>query len=254
MASNKVHDDFQQEIQKAWEEYIIKDIHDLAIPEPDLSFLKQLPEKQKNIDKSEDMQLELLSLKRKHSSYRRFTKVAIILLAILVTSSAIGIFLNSESSYGVKNFFQNVKHLLSEDEPIVNENDVKTLSVSDWNEIENGRKVVGELYVPEYIPKGYTFDKAIFDNIDTIYKTSYSFINGEKELRINIQGIKDDTDIYVAGDPQKSPISGRAMYVEEDEEGCAITYIKEKHNFCVISRESKQETFKIIEGITKKAN
>ena len=254
MTNNKTHEDLKKEMQKAWEEYIIEDVDDIEIPKPDLSFLEK--SFSRNSEK-EELNLTFLSMKKRSSPFKRITKVAAVVLAIFITSSVIGIYLSSESSYSVRTMFLNIKHYFSASQPALDDNNVKTLTVSDWQKIEEGREIVGVLYVPKYIPAKYKFDKVSFNNSESFIITNYKYVNGDHTLSVIVQVIIDDTEAYIEGDLCKSPISGRDMYLEEDKEGGEriLTYPNPDKTFSVVSEIndiSQKEAFKIVESITKK--
>lgn len=257
MGERNVHKEFQKAMQEAWEEYVIdpSELTDEEIPKPDLSFLDKLLAE----DSSEqDTVLHFPASRKNHRRSRRFATVAAAVFAIFILSSTIGIFVNSEASYGIKAFVQNIRHFASENEPEVNENGAETLSVTDWDKIGNGKKVVGTLYLPTYIPKGYSFQNADFVDTsggigDGILEIGYNYSNGEKDLIISIWKIASDTETSVIGELEQSPISGRDMYVDQNKERgeYVITYVEGDMGCSVIAPTSKYEAFKIIEGIEK---
>lgn len=256
MAERNIHKEFQKAMQESWEEYVIdpSQLTDEEIPKPDLSFLDQLSEED---SAKQDTSLHFPASKKNHRRSRRFTTVAAAVLAIFILSSAIGIFVNSEASYGIKSFVQNIRHLASENEPEVNENGAKTLSITDWDKINNGKKVVGTLYLPTYIPKGYTFQEANFSDASggrgDLVNTTYTYSSEEKSLMLSIWKITSDTETSVIGELDQSPISGRDMYVDQNKERgeYVITYVEEDMGCSVIAPTSKYDAFKIIEGIEK---
>lgn len=256
MAERNIHKEFQKAMQEAWEEYVIdpSELTDEKIPEPDLSFLDKLLEED---SAEQDTVLPFPASKKNRRKARRFTTVAAAVLAIFIVSSAMSIFINSEASYGIKAFVQNIRHFASENEPEVNENGAETLSVTDWDKISNGKKVVGTLYLPTYIPKGYSFQNADFSDASggrgDLVDTTYTYSNGEKGLIISIWKIASDTETSVIGELEQSPISGRDMYVDQNKEQgeYVITYVEEDLGFLVVASTSKYEAFKIIEGIEK---
>ena len=138
LTDRNIHEEFRRAMQEAWEEAVIdtSDLKDEDIPAPDLSFLDHLSKEEPPERGIEFPPLAAGKKRRKLGG--RFTKVAAAVLAICIISSAMGIFVNSEASYGIKSFVQNIRHLASENEPEVNENGAKTLSIMDWDKINNG--------------------------------------------------------------------------------------------------------------------
>ena len=245
---NETHEKFRKAMQAAWEDSVLdrKDLEDLEIPEPDLSFLEQ-----EESGPEPEMNLEFLdSVEKKPRRFARFAKIAACVCLVFITGSAASIFWNSDSSYGVKSVIQNVKHFFSSEEPEVNENGVETLTVMDWNELENGRKVVGKLYAPEYIPQGYRFQEALFENVQGVQQCIfYTYVCDKKELKIQIQTWYGNVDVYLLGEAFRSPISGREMYLDESEGICTISYAEENQDYCVFAQLSQNEVLKVVEGI-----
>ena len=150
----------------------------------------------------------------------------------------------------MKSVIQNVKHFFSAEEPEVNENGVETLTVTDWKKVEDGKKVVGTIYVPEYIPEGYEFQEALFENAQGVQQSIfYTYLCGKKELKIQIQTWHGDADAYLLGEAFRSPISGREMYLDESDGICTISYAEENRNYCVFAPLSKNEVLKVVEAI-----
>ena len=261
MTDRNIHEEFRRAMQEAWEEAVIdtSDLKDEDIPAPDLSFLDHLSKEEPPERGIEFPPLAAGKKRRKLGG--RFTKVAAAVLAICIISSAMGIFVNSEVSYGIRNFVQNIRHLALENEPEITETGAEYLPVTDWDEIDNGKKVVGTLYIPEYIPKGYTFQKAEFVDAsggmgDGTLDMTYSYNSGEKLLMVTIWKVASGSETSVLGELEQSPISGRDMYVALDEERkeYVITCVEQDLVFFVSAPVSKYEAFKIMEGIRKQDN
>lgn len=260
MTDRNIHEEFRRAMQEAWEEAVIdtSDLKDEDIPAPDLSFLDHLSKEE---PPERGIELPTLAVGKKHRKLGgRFTKVAAAVLAICLISSAMGIFVNSEASYGIRSFVQNIRHLALENEPEITETGAEYLPVTDWGEIKSGKKVVGTLYIPEYIPKGYTFQKAEFADASggrkEMLNTSYYYRSGDKLIDVTITRVTSGNETSVLGELEQSPISGRDMYVALDEERkeYVITCVEQGMTFFVSAPVSKYEAFKIIEGIKKQDN
>ena len=237
MENKNIHNQFKKVMQEAWEHVDLdkETVEQFAIPEPDLSFLEDLESKNKKPEK-----------------HHRLAKIAVFLIAVFLTSSAIRLFMNSQASYGVKSLIQNVKHVFSENEPVVDENGVQSLVLTDWEDLSDGKEIAGTLYVPSYIPEGYEFQEATFDRIEeTSTGTSYHFSNGKKDLYVDIEVLLDDMNVYVSGDLFQSPFSEKEMYYAKYDDGSAVTYAEGDHNFSVVGYLSKEEGTKVIEGIVE---
>ena len=133
MENKNIHSQLKTAMQEAWEHVDLdkETVEQFAIPEPDLSFLEDLESKNKKPEK-----------------HHRLAKIAVFLIAVFLTSSALSLFMNSQASYGVKSLIQNVKHFFSENEPVVDENGVQSLVLTDWEDLSDGKEIAGTLYVP----------------------------------------------------------------------------------------------------------
>ncbi len=240
METKTTHEKFKKAMQEAWEHVDLdkETVERSPIPEPDLSFL-------------EDLEPKSNKLFAKPKRNYRLAKIAVFIIAVFLTSSVFTIFINSQASYGVKSAVQNIKHFFSENEPIVDENGVQSLILTDWKDISDGKKIAGTLYVPSYIPEGYEFQEVSFDRVEAVAGTSYHFSKGKKELYVDIKVLFDDVDVYVAGEVFQSPFSEKEMYFEETDDGIYIAYAEGDHNFSVVGDLSKEEGTRIIEEIVE---
>ena len=237
MENKNIHSQLKTAMQEAWEHVDLdkETVEQFEIPEPDLSFLEDLESKNKKPEK-----------------HHRLAKIAVFLIAVFLTSSALSLFMNSQASYGVKSLIQNVKHFFSENEPVVDENGVQSLVLTDWEDLSDGKEIAGTLYVPSYIPEGYKFQEVSFDRVETAAGTSYHFLKGKKDLYVDIEVLFDDMDVYVKGDLFQSPFSEKEMYYAKYDGGSAVTYAAGDHNFSVVGDLSKEEGARVIEGIVER--
>ena len=237
MKNKNIHSELKKAMQETWDHVDLdkETVEQFEIPVPELSFLEDLESKNK-----------------KTKQHQRLAKIAVFLIAVFLTSSALSLFMNAQASYGVKSLIQNVKHFFSENEPVVDENGVQSLVLTDWEDLSDGKEIAGTLYVPSYIPEGYEFQEATFDRIEeTSTGTSYHFSNGKKDLYVDIEVLLDDMNVYVSGDLFQSPFSEKEMYYAKYDDGSAVTYAEGDHNFSVVGYLSKEEGTRVIEGIVE---
>ena len=237
MKNKNIHSELKKAMQETWDHVDLdkETVEQFEIPVPELSFLEDLESKNK-----------------KTKQHHRLAKIAVFLIAVFLTSSALSLFMNSQASYGVKSLIQNVKHFFSENEPVVDENGVQSLVLTDWEDLSDGKEIAGTLFVPSYIPEGYEFQEATFDRIEeTSTGTSYHFSIGKKDLYVDIEVLLDDMNVYVSGDLFQSPFSEKEMYYAKYDDGSAVTYAAGDHNFSVVGDLSKEEGTRVIEGIVE---
>lgn len=143
----------------------------IRTPQPDLSFLE---EKRKD----------------RPPLWKRLTKVAVIALAILVTSSGIAVWLNSESAvaakFGIEKAFYRLSNgIFSTDEEAqvtVEETEMR-LSIDDIGKIDKAAEFLPELLYPYYIPEGYTLKTLeITKRKNLAYEIDYNYVGKNEEL------------------------------------------------------------------------
>ncbi len=246
------HERLKETMQEAWRECTLnpEDMKEVEIPKPDLTFLDQTDEKTADLEAEQEINLDFLPPgKKKRSFFVRFSTIAAVVCLVFITGSAMNLFWDSDRSYGVRSVIQNVKHFLSPREPEVNENGALSLKVHNWADIHDGEKVVGTLYLPEYVPEGYTFKMALFEHIDGMNILCYIYTKGGDELGIDISIATYDNDLYINGEPFREPVSGKKMYWAEEEDCDILSYVEEERCYSISASLPQKELLKVIEGI-----
>lgn len=233
----------------------------LGIIEPCAVSLEQGMEQCCDLADIDEMDLGFLDdIRRPNRFVSRFGKITAILLLIFITASGTVLFLNSEASYGVRGAVQNMKHFFApEKEPTMDEDGLKELRITSWENVKNGKGLVDKFCLPGYIPEGYVFQEAYFSREDSVSSTSgtlYTYQKGKKELLIFIDTLKGgEWDMYLSGEPYIDPVSGKTLcLLEEEEDGTLTTdYITNDteaiYSIGVSSWLTKEENAKIINNL-----
>lgn len=242
MMNKQIHDEFRKEMRKAWEAYE-PECTPSDIPEPDLSFLDNFDN---NEDTEDELDLSFLNEKpKKKWQTAHLTKVAVIVIGILLTSGIVGTFLSVDSAYGVKPVIQKVKQFFSEDESGAEEKVV----ITDIKDLKKGLEVVKDTYVPQYLPAGYSFYEGEFVKFDGTLIAMLGYSNKDKLLTITTNISYDSSTIFISGDPYTSA-SGKEMYLEQLEDELTLTYLEGNFMFHVNGDISIGEAEKIMDNLT----
>lgn len=239
--NKQIHEEFRKEMQKAWEAYE-PECEPSDIPEPDLSFLDNLDDKENFED---ELDLSFLNEKpKKKWRHARFAKVAVLVIGILITSSIVGAFFSVDSAYGVKPVIQKVKQFFSEDESGAEEKVV----ITDIEDLKKGVKVVRDTYVPQYLPAGYVFEKGEFFKFDGTVIAMLGYSNKDNLITITTDKSYKSSTIFISGDPYTSA-SGKEMYLEQLEDELTLTYLEGNFMFHVNGDLSIEEAEKIMDNL-----
>lgn len=224
---------FNQAIQEASELYVRE--HYKA-PELDPALLKK-------IKKS-----------RKKSVYKRIVQIAAIFMVVAVGVSA-GIWANADGAYGGKKIINKWVNIISpldiEQKTAEDGSILETVTITDEKKIEDAGDFAEQLYMPEYIPSGYSFETLkIEKDADYIYQ-DYQYKKGKEYLTVsaNINRTGVDTGLTVTGELYKSPVTGDDLYVaayEGDE--YSVARIGDKVDCLVGGIGDIKEGIKVMEG------
>lgn len=173
------------ELKDAYDIYLEK--QGIEIPKPELSFMEEN--------------------KNKTPAWKRFAKAAVFVLAILVASSGIALWIDSGSASASKSGIEKVMNKLSngvfttEQSEISLEEQESILTLNDEKDIEKAKAFLPELMYPYYIPEGFKFSGLMVSKKgdgSRCMEYTYTGVSGE-ELRIHIS-YDPDEEIEVTGD------------------------------------------------------
>lgn len=116
-------------------------------------------------------------------------------------------------------------------------------------DIKLGADVVPEVYVPEYIPEGFTFAEGHFSNSKELFYMDYTYKKGDQKLLISVDKQKESADVYVAGEPYTTE-SGKEVYLMESETSTGVNYLTDLYMFSADGPLDKEEIIKIIDHLT----
>lgn len=263
MEARETHARLQREMREAWLNYKIEE-DDIEIPQPDLTFLEETDDLSQSADMEAIGPEFLESSKKSYCHVIRMGKVAVVLLAVLVTISTAAMFLDSDASYGGGGTIQNIKRFFSPKQGPVAENgdrsgkeaqvedpDQQDLIVTDWEDVKKHKDLMARLFLPQYIPEGYAFDRVWFANTEDVTAAVYTYRKGETKLMISVENLKEEGAASLEGDSYVEPKTGREFQIAKDKkEGTqTISVMEEDDVFRVCGVLDKEEGIKIIDSL-----
>lgn len=157
---------------------------------------------------------------------RRFVRVAAVAagLVIVLLGANLFILVNDEAdSYGDKGILHRIQqgiYGIFTDEEEVAENDVKeTLSISEEADLDVALEFLPELYLPGYVPAGYSFESLTIDEyFSGSFFAEYVLTGGEdREITIGLEYAEGDVEYASPGDGRFIEREDRKIYVAEDQ-------------------------------------
>lgn len=263
MEARDTHTRLQREMREAWLNYEIKE-EDMDIPKPDLAFLEEMDDLGQVADMQEIGPGFSESSKKKRRHVIRIGKVAVVLLAVLVSVSAAAMFLESEASYGGGSTIQNVKRFFSPEQGPAAENGIagekeaqlkddeqEDLIITEWEDVKKHKDLMARLFLPQYVPKGYAFQRVWFANTEDVTAAVYTYRKGETELMISVENLKEEGSASLEGDNYVEPKTGREFRIAKDRKDGTqtISRMEEDDVFRVRGVLDKEEGIKIIDSL-----
>lgn len=185
----------EQEMQKMLDN-IRKEYPDFWAEEPKLPKSCKNGKKLYNAEKS-----------RRH---RRRATIAACLTACVLGSTALTIFVNSETAHAMKFALEKKYYELSgmavatANPNQVSEKDAIVVSVTDESQIEMCKKFWNGLLIPEHITDGYEFETLIIEKHlkgEVLANYSYSNCDGDKlQIQMNTISEKDNSILWMVSD------------------------------------------------------
>lgn len=198
------HQVYQNFMQKAAEEYYEKQA---GAPEPpDLSFMKQSRNSKRD------------------RSVKRYSAIAAAVLVVLIGGVSIGgLFTGENEVYGDKGFLHRIYNAAmgigtDEQDEAAPEDYSESLIITDPDDLEEAVDFMdGKLYVPTYIPEGYTLKELSVEKTgDGMYLALYQYENKGRELRITQIPLTEDDQISTTDEGEMIRESDRIIYVKEE--------------------------------------
>ncbi len=272
MEARETHARLQCEMQAAWLDYKIEE-DDMDIPKPDLTFLEEMDSLGQGAGMKETDSVFLRDGTRSRQRVIRIGKVAVVLLAVLVTISGTAMVLDSDASYGGGGTIHNIKHFFSPKKGPAAENenagqndgqlsgneqqislggvDQKDLIITEWRDVEKHKNLVIRFFQPTYMPKGYVFQQVWFADTEDVTAAVYTYQKGENELMISVENLKEEGSVSLEGDSYVEPKTGREFHIAKDKKDgtCTISRMEEDDVFRVWGVLDKEEGMRIIDGL-----
>lgn len=168
----------------------------------------------------------------------RFVKVAGLIFAVFLLSSAMTIAVNSQfasaAKFKVDNFIFDIKNGFASSDLQFNQTSMKSeLVIENESQIKLGKNYLPELKIPGYIPEDYMFSYLeIKNNPRNNYTVLYIYEKSPKESIMIMQTRRDDN-------------SGKANLVGVKED----FYVEDKHVFYIPNPLSEQKALYVLAGL-----
>lgn len=201
---------FYEQFQKMYEEDNCK------VPELDRSFL------QKD-----------LTVSPPRRTYKKAFRVAAILMIIILSSSATALFIGNGYVDAIKDHIQKRMFTWNSGVIVTETEDSseieETWEITDPDLLQELQQVITDLKQPDYIPKGYQFQKIVVEQTtDHYYTVTYHYERKRKELLIVQIPIDSNADAMGAGDGETIKLSDRTISMWEDvitdTKGCTVFF------------------------------
>lgn len=116
--------------------------------------------------------------------WKNLSKVAVFILSVMIFSSGIAIWINSDHAVASKFKLDQIMYEMKNDtDNISTMDDTISYKTATMNDIDEAKEFYPSLYVPSNIPKGYELQKLQIDKLaGEEYFTNYMFVNEKKNV------------------------------------------------------------------------
>lgn len=190
--------------------------------------------------------------KRKKRRHRRIAGIAA--LFAVVVAGAIMVFDFADTD--VEADKNSKEEIVTEDGVIIEDGGwgserENCLTVTSWNELKATKETIPQMIIPNYIPKGYKFEKAVIEEIGNIINIEFTFTNSNTEEFIINQCLQNENlkTIYLTGDRTINSKKGTVYIMQYSENNKATIQIDDDFVIEIWSEFSDDEIKKIIDNI-----
>ena len=199
-----IHRQLADKLQEAYRE----DAGEKASPDIDLTFLKE----------------DTAAGKKRKKVYMRTAGIAAAVLIVLLGANMLLLSYDKADTYGDKGvlhrLYSSVVGLFT-DEDASEANDVEeSFAIDDDADMAMAKRFFPDMYIPEYIPDGYTLDKLTVDRYhsgDVVCSGKYTDDNGATLEITQISASGDDFEYMSQGEGELIELADRSMYLTWDE-------------------------------------
>lgn len=237
----KRHDDRVNNIQEIAEQYYRDEIGD--IPPLNKDFME--------VDKGNV---------RKRVGVVRYIPIVAAIVIVFIVGNIIAAVTLEEAAYGNKGLlyriYQSIRGIDTDKENEVIENEVlEEAAINDWNDIDTAITFSeGTLYIPGYIPEGYSFEGLEMQNMSMgDFSATYTFKCGSDELTIiEIYSAKNE-EVSCTGDGELIRLNDRLIYLQDrDSEGnIYVSIYTENAIVQIMGPITEDEAINIAKGMDK---
>lgn len=196
-----------------------KEFGEYKIPDIDLSFLEYDYE----FDETGEHQMPEIYIKKKNTYFSRFSKVAAVIVILLLSINIFMLVTESTDSYGKKGLLhrisQSVTGIITDgDKPIYYNEVVEEHQITSMNDIEKIVDRFPELYIPEYIPKGFELETLTVSLLESgDFAAKYIYKNENQKLFIGISYTADSMNkVYSVDGEELLQLEDRKVCIYHD--------------------------------------
>ncbi|MCQ4636771.1 hypothetical protein NE619_08510 [Anaerovorax odorimutans] len=235
--NEKLHEELCKKMQEASEQYVRQTYE---APEIDPQLFGRIKQRQKR------------------NTHKKVLRIAALFTVVLLGGISLSVWFNADGAYGGKRLIGKYVHLLSSSsihEEVDEEgNRSEVMEIDNFENMKEAEDLIETLYVPKYIPEGYSFiSLKVTKNADEEMYT-YTYKNSTQgSLYIDYNFDNFDKDIMIDGEPYTSPRTGEKLYIKKIEETDEYTVVKVADRFeCVINGIGDiEEGIRIMENLEK---
>lgn len=190
----ETYEDTHKKLTEALQEACsTKEFGDYKIPDIDLSFLND----DYICDEYEELPVYEKIENRKHFYFSRFSKVAAIILILLLSINIIMLAADSNDSYGKKGLLHRISKgvagMFTDEEYVGDEEIIESCSITSEEHIEKIVKIFPDIYVPYYLTSGFELKKlSVKFYASGDIRAEYIFSNSKSEVSIGLSYTIDE--------------------------------------------------------------
>lgn len=189
--------------------------------------------------------------------WKKLSKVAVFILSVMIFSSSIAIWINSDQAVASKFKLDQIMYEMKSDtDNISTRDDTISYKTATMDDVDEAKKFYPSLYVPSNIPKGYELQKLQIDKLaGEEYFTNYMFVNKKKNvIDVIINSSTTPGTLEIAATTKLVKLENTDLYVWYDSTSEALrgVCLLDNNTLLSISSVPDQETMiKIITSFNK---
>lgn len=160
---------------------------------------------------------------------------------------------NTDQAYAEKGLIQRVyQSIMGIDTDKQDDNAEKNktnVEVTDFKDLDEAKDVMGELYVPDYLPAGFEFVKLTARKTGSDAKAVYEYNKGNACLHITLVSTDDDASYASNDSGELIKLRDRLIYVYDDPD--SVSVLIDQYMIMIRGDVSQREMVRVGKGLTK---